>query len=35
MPSGLGEAAGLQSLFEAMRKRGYTEALFDKIASGN
>lgn len=35
MPSGIGDAAGLQNLFDAMRKRGYSEALIKKIASGN
>ena len=35
MPSGIGTAAGLQNLVEAMRTRGLGEPLIEKVCSGN
>ena len=35
IPAAIGDAAGLQALFEALDRRGYGRALIDKIAHGN
>ncbi|HEX8664927.1 MAG TPA: dipeptidase [Beijerinckiaceae bacterium] len=35
VPRAIGDAAGLQSLVEAMRRRGYGEALIRKLCHGN
>jgi len=35
VPETIGSAAGLPVLFEALRAKGYPEALLNKIGSGN
>jgi membrane dipeptidase len=35
IPTGIGNAAGLQNLVEFMRKRGYGEPLIEKVCFGN
>lgn len=35
MPAAIGDAAGLQHLFDALRAHGYDEALLRKLGSGN